>query len=681
MHLNVKSARFGRLLASPITFLAFLFALFGLLYCISLFVPAPTRASVLPTEVQEYAQDFSVSPSTAEERLTLQRKAVAIVGQLKAALHDDYAGVWFDNQAAEYVIPALRTSDKNAVNTVLADAALTGHYRFAQASSSWNDLEKAQDSANRSLGSLLKAGQINTLLDPRTNSLVVRRAATLSPAAQNTLDRVLREQGVNIEFRSVSAPDLSTRLRACGIYSGARVCDRPLRGGVSIEPDYSKEGFNYSGLCTAGFKATGNEYGNRFILTAGHCAISVKNWVSRPTTQSEKAIGTVAGYTFPGGDWAQINATGSFWDTSPWPSEVAHFWEDQERSIQYESYSYLGEYVCHSGNHSGTTCGAVSALNVTGETGAGLIYHMTEFSEDCGIEGDSGGPVFTGNTALGIYSGGSSNGHECPVGSGLFNGETGRYTEITEATSAMGVSVGYRIGGAPFVTTNQASNVSSSQATISADVNPNSVETHYHFEYGKTLAYGSSIPAPDKDVGHGTGAVGVNATLGNLEPSTIYHYRIVATSAAGTSYGGDQQFTTVNGASPVIAGEAGHWWIYFQGSEGSLRDWYYNGSSWGEWNIGGQMAPGADPAAVHVGAVWYIFYRGSDGALWYWYYNGASWSNWRLGGQMMAGTTPAASYENGHWSVYFQGSEGHLRQWYYNGSSWGEWNIGGQMWH
>jgi hypothetical protein len=38
--------------------------------------------------------------------------------------------------------------------------------------------------------------------------------------------------------------------------------------------------------------------------------------------------------------------------------------------------------------------------------------------------------------------------------------------------------------------------------------------------------------------------VTVQASLSGLQPSTTYHYRVVAASSAGTSYGGDATFTT-----------------------------------------------------------------------------------------------------------------------------------------
>lgn len=40
--------------------------------------------------------------------------------------------------------------------------------------------------------------------------------------------------------------------------------------------------------------------------------------------------------------------------------------------------------------------------------------------------------------------------------------------------------------------------------------------------------------------------------------------------------------------------------LYFQGSEGSLRDWYYNGSAWSKWGTSAGRC-GGDPLRSRLG--------------------------------------------------------------------------------
>jgi hypothetical protein len=91
--------------------------------------------------------------------------------------------------------------------------------------------------------------------------------------------------------------------------------------------------------------------------------------------------------------------------------------------------------------------------------------------------------------------------------------------------------------------------VGSTTATVSAHVNANYVSTSYYVEYGTSTAYGSSTPV--EDLGVPLGSVGVQVHLSGLQSGTVYHYRMVATNAMGSTPGLDATFTT----PPVIASQ------------------------------------------------------------------------------------------------------------------------------
>jgi hypothetical protein len=94
----------------------------------------------------------------------------------------------------------------------------------------------------------------------------------------------------------------------------------------------------------------------------------------------------------------------------------------------------------------------------------------------------------------------------------------------------------------PSATTGSAANVAQSSATVNGTVNPNGTDTSYYFQYGTTTSYGSGTAATD--AGAGSNDVPAAANLTGLNPSTVYHYRLVAASSAGTTNGADQTFTT-----------------------------------------------------------------------------------------------------------------------------------------
>jgi hypothetical protein len=75
-------------------------------------------------------------------------------------------------------------------------------------------------------------------------------------------------------------------------------------------------------------------------------------------------------------------------------------------------------------------------------------------------------------------------------------------------------------------------------------VNPNSLPTTYHFEFGTTTSYGANLPEPDAPVGSGASAVAVTQEVTGLLPNTTYHYRIAASNSEGPGVSGDEAFTT-----------------------------------------------------------------------------------------------------------------------------------------
>jgi uncharacterized protein (TIGR02145 family) len=97
---------------------------------------------------------------------------------------------------------------------------------------------------------------------------------------------------------------------------------------------------------------------------------------------------------------------------------------------------------------------------------------------------------------------------------------------------------------APVITTSAASSIGTVSAILNGNVNANNFSSDVAFEYGKTIAYGTSLTGSPSPV-TGTSGTAVSVTATGLEPGTLYHYRVYATSCGGTVYGNDQTFTTI----------------------------------------------------------------------------------------------------------------------------------------
>ncbi|MFA5794764.1 MAG: hypothetical protein WC980_06835, partial [Candidatus Brocadiia bacterium] len=98
---------------------------------------------------------------------------------------------------------------------------------------------------------------------------------------------------------------------------------------------------------------------------------------------------------------------------------------------------------------------------------------------------------------------------------------------------------------------NYLSNVSHNTASFYGNLNPNGLATAVYFEYGATTAYGTTTTS--QSAGSGTTSTSASADITGLTASTTYHFRMVATNSAGTSYGTDQTFNTSTQPIPPTA--------------------------------------------------------------------------------------------------------------------------------
>jgi hypothetical protein len=100
----------------------------------------------------------------------------------------------------------------------------------------------------------------------------------------------------------------------------------------------------------------------------------------------------------------------------------------------------------------------------------------------------------------------------------------------------------------PTVTTGDASGAQDGTGVLGGTVHPEGTPTTYRFEYGTDASYGSATDVRSVSVAMRTN--NVSAQIGGLQPSTIYHYRIVATGEFGTSAGADRTFRTPDPPPP-----------------------------------------------------------------------------------------------------------------------------------
>lgn len=119
-----------------------------------------------------------------------------------------------------------------------------------------------------------------------------------------------------------------------------------------------------------------------------------------------------------------------------------------------------------------------------------------------------------------------------------------RLVAANSAGTSYGADKTFTTPKCPTATTESATGITTSEAIIRGNVNPNGCATTDQFEYGTTTSYGTTVPVTAESAGSGNSAVEKGYILTGLSPNTTYHYRLVATSSQSTSYGSDSSFTT-----------------------------------------------------------------------------------------------------------------------------------------
>jgi hypothetical protein len=203
------------------------------------------------------------------------------------------------------------------------------------------------------------------------------------------------------------------------------------------------------------------------------------------------------------------------------------------------------------------TTGQVISVLPTSASVAGVVNPHDSSTKWYFEFGLSTNASFGSTTAVGKLSATSDDDDVTATLTGLSPATSYHYRLV--ATNDGGTSYGgsgiFDTSAAPSVVTGAASHVTASSATLNGLINPEAQSTKWYFEYGSTTAYGSKTTV--KTIAASPNIASVSAPISALSPQASYHYRLVAVSSAGTSYGIDFALTTglpvtINTAEPTV---------------------------------------------------------------------------------------------------------------------------------
>lgn len=344
-----------------------------------------TRGEALAQDAQEYARIYGVTQPEAIRRLAAQHDSVAAIDAIAERYRDRLAGISIQHRPDYRFIVYLTGTAPVPLRWVegggmrvpvqFRTGAKASRERVVWALTNHQAAIRAAVQSNPSMG-----------VDPRTGELVViaGSAAVAKAGGAAALDARLTElTGVPVQVRALDQVD-----RNLGPQGGGRLDGTDPASGKRYR-------------CTSGFLVT--DGARTGITTAAHCLDDLSYFDPQRRATPLSFVGQWGwGYHD-----VQIHA-------GPAPARPL-FFADTARTIQRpvegqrsKSSTRAGDFVCHRGESTGYSCAEVTLLDFApaGELCGGFcLPTWVAVSGPTCKQGDSGGPVFSGTTALGIVKG------------------------------------------------------------------------------------------------------------------------------------------------------------------------------------------------------------------------------------------------------------------------------------
>ncbi len=203
-------------------------------------------------------------------------------------------------------------------------------------------------------------------------------------------------------------------------------------------------------------------------------------------------------------------------------------------------------------NRTGTSATLNGAANPGGAATTGWFRYATTSPGTCNDSFGTRAPAVSGGSA--IPSGNSTVSYSQNI-SGLTAGTTYFFCAI--AQNSVGTGFGsvsqFTTPLPPTATTNVATSVFDTLATLNGTGNPNGATTTGWFRYAATSpgtcndTFGTRAPVTGgNSLGAGTSGVTYSQNISGLSATTTYFYCAITQSAEGTAFGSIQQFTTIS---------------------------------------------------------------------------------------------------------------------------------------
>ncbi len=358
------------------------------------------------------------------------------------------------------------------------------------------------------------------------------------------------------------------------------------------------------------FGQSGNEVvGGGFSLgdlapgweTAGYLVVRAQVGNQTQTTGSQPTVTTVSAtsitqtsVTFNGSAnannastnvWFEYGTTSSFGQTSSTQTISGSSIQNYSTSVSNLQSNTTYYYRAVAQNSFGTVYGSTFTFTTTTQnqqgTGAPIVTTNSAISvgQNYATLSGSVNPNNSSTNAWFEYGTSASFGQSTSlvtIGSGSFNYNHSAYVSNLQnnatyyyrvvAQNSFGTSYGTTMTfvtgqgsvgtGLPIVSTQSASTIGQTYATLNGSINPNNSSANAWFEWGTSQSFGNSTP--QQFIGSGSFTTNFTYSISSLSPNTTYYYRAVSSNGQGTTYGSTYTFVTnsstgtYGGTLPVV---------------------------------------------------------------------------------------------------------------------------------
>ncbi|PJL11189.1 hypothetical protein B9Y66_19305 [Stenotrophomonas maltophilia] len=318
-----------------------------------------------------YSRVFNVSEAEAEYRSMKSISAAALEARIQASEPDTFGGLYIEHQPDFKIVVLFTKKPAETLAKYTQDPVFTGR---------------------------VSAQSLEMLL-----------ATQAEAEAQLLAKKVEFESGVDIKQSIVTfyVKDEAAARRAL----------RPLLGAVDFMVIKQVKGFTVTTAISGGHKLSGTVFNcttgfNVFdadrelgVLTAGHCdnTLTYQGIAAPLVFQSEQNVGDydVQWHKEPsrGPRQAQANEI----TLINGPSQTLEI-----TSVLPSSSTHVGDLICKSGIHGHYACGTIEDMNSRSDHNGAIGRYIRARKLSPGplsVEGDSGGPVFSNNAAVGVIHG------------------------------------------------------------------------------------------------------------------------------------------------------------------------------------------------------------------------------------------------------------------------------------